>query len=152
MGQIYDIFFGEDGMLTRIVYTDKEIIQTLGGGKLSMADLLNRFDQSNAELSAAAQTTRDALSKNANLVVLADLPGGLSRLARLILNSGMVPFPIDPEAIAIPEDKSYFGLSVATEQAGVRVLVHLPTPQARDAYTFGMQVFQAIQDMQQQQF
>jgi len=152
MEKIYEVLFGEDGMLTRVVYTDTQAIQTLGGGKKSMEETLTRMEQSSPpQPGEEFEATRNMLSTNANLVVLADLPGSLARLARLVLNSDLVPFPIDPDAFDIPETTSYFGLSVATEEAGVRAKVYLPAVQAKNGYLFGMQVFQAFQNMQMQQ-
>lgn len=151
--KITSVFLGEEGMLTRIAYTDKQIAQTLGGGKEAMAELLKRLDLPEPPpLSPELQATRNALSKNANLVGLIDLPGTLSRMARLVLNSGLFGLPIAPEAISIPETASFLGLSFATEPQGARVKIYLPAVQAKNSYQLGLQVYQTYLDLQGQQF
>jgi hypothetical protein len=123
----------------------------MGGGKEAMQALLDRlFSSSATPQEPAFNSTRDALSKNANLILLVDLPGTIARLARLILGSGLIPIPLDPDVISVPETQSYFGLSVATQKRGVLVKAQLPAEQAKQSYLLGMQIYQAFMDLQQQ--
>ncbi|TWU11786.1 hypothetical protein CA54_05970 [Symmachiella macrocystis] len=153
LGRIMEVFFGEEGMFSRTVYTDTQVIQAMGGGKEAMAKILERMAQAEPPaLGPELQITRDALSKKANLIGMIDLPGTLSRVARLILDSGVFPLPIDPDAISVTDSTSFFGISLATESQGARAKVYLPAEQAKQTYLFGMQVYEAFLDMQQQQF
>ena len=153
MSRIMQVFFGEEGMFSRTVYTDTQVIQAMGGGKEAMAKLLERTTQADpSALNPELKITRDELSKKANLIGMIDLPGTLSRVARLFLSSGVFPLPIDPDIITIPGTTSYFGVSLATESQGIRAKVYLPAEQAKQSYLFGMEVYEAFLDMQQQQF
>ncbi len=151
VGDFYKLFFGEEGMLTRLAYTDQHVVQTMGGGLEAMQTVLKRLEQIPAPTQDAAfNTTRNALSKKANLIALVDLPGFLSRAARLLLGSGLVPVPLDVDSISVPEKPSYLGFSVATQAQGVRFKVYLPAEQAKGSYLLGMQVFQAFVALPQQ--
>lgn len=152
MGEIYKAIFGGDGMMSRLIYTDKQVIQTMGGGKDAMKTLLQRLNQSEPPTRGAAfQATRAALSKEADLLVMVDLPGVISRFVKLMLNSGALPdLPVNTDAFSAPEKESYFGLSVAGQERGVRVKVYLPAEQTKQSYLFGMQVFQAFMQFQGQ--
>ncbi|QDU42823.1 hypothetical protein Mal52_12910 [Symmachiella dynata] len=151
--RMMEVFFGEEGMFSRTVYTETQVIQAMGSSKEPMAKILERLAQTDPPaLSPELQVTREALSKKANLIGMIDLPSTFSRVARLFLNSGVFPLPFDPEAISLTETTSFFGISLATESQGARAKVYLPAEQAKQSYLFGMEVYEAFLSMQQQQF
>jgi len=149
----YEMMFGEEGMLTRLIYTDKQLVQTMGGGKRGMLAALKQLESPQLpELSPEIQATKSKLSPKTCLIGLVDLPGFLSRFGRLILQSGMIPFPLDPESISIPETTSYLGVSLATKSSGGRLKLHVPAEQAKRMYLLVNEVRAAFWEMQQQQF
>ena len=147
--------WGPDGMVQRFVYLKDQnlMAQTMGGGRAAMEELLKAIDASSAgPLDGAAAGTQKALAKNACALGLIDLPGLVSRGAKLAAQSGQIPLPIDAEAIdSLKLQPSYAGLSVATGENSVRIDTYVPAEQIQGMVKL-VQEFQAQMQNQQQQF
>ena len=131
MGRVNAAMFGPDGMTTRVVYLKDRVVQTLGGGKQAMNDVLASLDKKPADTAKSpAQQTRGKLGAKSNLLVLWDIPGTVAKIAAIVVESQTVPIPVDPDAIKELQSKpSYTGLSAATEPQGLRVKTVVPVEQ-----------------------
>ncbi len=131
MDRINSAMFGPDGMTTRVVYLKDRVIQTMGGGKQAMNDVLASVDKKMAESGKSpTQQTRTKLAPKSNLLVLWDIPGTVAKIMAMVVESQTVPLPIDPDAVKELQSKpSYFGLSAAGEPQGLRVKTVVPVEQ-----------------------
>ncbi len=125
--------FGTDGMVTRAVYLKDRVVQTLGGGKQSMTDVLAALDKKTAESSKSAiQQTRGKLGQKSNVVFLFDVTNTVAKILSIVVESQVLPpiFPIDADAVKDLQTKaSYLGVSAATEPQGLRVKTFVPVEQ-----------------------
>jgi hypothetical protein len=124
------------------------ILETSGGGKTAMAELLQAFSDKDSKFGAAAEpafrNTRAELGAKANLIAMLDIPRCLGGLFRLQTHKVRAA-PTDAEKakiaaaeqarmkdlteFAIKLDPSYCGLSLATEPDGVTVRLRIPREQ-----------------------
>jgi hypothetical protein len=125
------MLFGADGMVTRSVYLKDRVVQTMGGGKQAMTDALAAQDQKSSDSSKSTlQQTRGKLGTKANLVVLFDLTNTIAKIVDLIVQSQLVPIPLDADQVKGLQSKpSFFGISAATEPQGLRVKTLVPVEQ-----------------------
>jgi hypothetical protein len=125
--------FGPDGMVSRVVYLKDRVVQTIGGGKQSMTDVLAALDKKSTESSKSpVQQTRGKLGQKSNLVILLDLSNTIAKIFSIVVESQVLPpvFPIDPDAVKDLQSKaSYLGVSASTEAQAVRVKTHVPVEQ-----------------------
>jgi hypothetical protein len=131
MDRINSAMFGPDGMTTRVVYLKDRVIQTMGGGKQAMNDVLASLEKKASDGGKSPiQQTRARLAPKSNLVVLFDIPGTVARIMAMVVESQTVPIPVDPDAVKELQTKpSYFGLSAAAEPQGLRVKTVVPVEQ-----------------------
>ena len=133
MERVQAAMFGPDGMVTRVVYLKDRVVQTLGGGKQSMTDVLAALDKKTAESSKSAiQQTRGKLGQKSNVVFLFDVTNTIAKILSLVVESQALPpiFPIDADAVKELQAKSsYLGVSAATEPQGLRVKTYVPVEQ-----------------------
>lgn len=133
--------YGPDGMTTRIVYLPKMVVQTVGGGKAAMETALEGLTAGGDTPAARTQleTARAQLLKEANILVLMDLPQLAANVLRLVIESGEFPLPLEPEALdQLDLKRSYLGFSLATEPAGLRAKTSLPAGQVEGFVKLGM--------------
>jgi len=125
--------FGPDGMVTRVAYLKDRVVQTLGGGKQTMTDVLAALDKKTAESSKSAiQQTRGKLGQKSNVLFLFDVTNTVAKILSLVVESQALPpiFPIDADAVKELQAKSsYLGVSAATEPQGLRVKTYVPVEQ-----------------------
>ncbi len=131
MERLNTIMFGPDGMTTRVVYLKDRAVQTLGGGKQAMTDVLAATDKKPSETTnAPLSQTRGKLSPKANLVFLFDIANTISKVVSMIVESQMLPIPLDADAVKELQSKaSYLGISAGSEPQGLRVKTHIPVQQ-----------------------
>lgn len=139
--------YGPEGMITRTVYLKDKVVQANGGGKEALDTALAALDKTSDAVGSAApfQQARGRLADKANLVVLFDLPGTAVKIIELVIESGAVAVPINPDAVKSLDLKpSYLGLSLATEPQGLRVKTSIPTEQAQGIAKIVMMVVGTI--------
>ncbi|MCA9114848.1 MAG: hypothetical protein KDA79_07145 [Planctomycetaceae bacterium] len=136
-----EMLLGPEGSQTRLVYLDKLMVQTTGGGKPAMTEAL-KFAEGKATLDRQSapeidSTIRRALDES-NLIVLFDVPKLVTDLFKLVSQSGQLPLAVDPADIRkISSGKSWMGFSLATEQAGLRAKTWVPVEQIEGLYEIG---------------
>ena len=134
--KIVDVMYGPEGMTTRIVYLPDMVLQTMGGGKEAMTELLDALEDGGSGSSRSPRgihrTTRSQLLEKANVLVLVDLPGLVADAVSLVLKDGQIPIPIDAESLKdLKLKRSYLGFALATEPQGVRMLTRIPIGQVQ---------------------
>lgn len=123
--KMLETMYGPNGMVTRIVILKDAIVQSVGGGKEAMEGLLKAVDAPTAS-SDARKPVREQLAKQANVLLLIDLPGSVANF----VGSGSLPIPVNPEQIKNAVGKrSYFGTSIVAEPQAVRAKSYLPIEQ-----------------------
>lgn len=136
-----EMMFGPDGAQTRLVYLDKLMVQTQGGGKPAMTEAL-KYAEGNATLDRQSapeldSTVRRTLDES-NLIILFDVPKLVTDLFKLVSQSGQLPLAVDQADIRrIRSGKSWIGFSLATEQAGLRAKTWVPVEQIEGMYEIG---------------
>jgi hypothetical protein len=133
MERVQTGMFGPDGMITRAVYLKDRVVQTLGGGKQAMTDVLAALDKKSGDSSKSpVQQTRGKLGAKSNLLILFDVSNTVAKVLSIVVESQVLPpvFPIDADAVKELQSKaSYLGISAATEGQGLRVKTHVPVEQ-----------------------
>jgi len=131
MSRVNSVMFGPDGTTTRLIYLKDRVIQTLGGGKQAMNDVLSSLEKKVSDTAKSPiQQTRGKLAPKSNLLVLWDIPSTVTRIIAIVVESQTVPINIDPETLKDLQAKpSYFGLSATTEPQGLRVKSIIPAEQ-----------------------
>ncbi len=128
--QILNLAYGPQGMVTRVVVLKEMLVQTVGGGKPAMEELLKALDGSAVSTADPRAAARQQLSKEANLVFLIDLPGLAVDALGTASQFGQLPIPIDAAGLkGLGIEPSYLGCSVTTEKQGVRAKTHVPLEQ-----------------------
>jgi hypothetical protein len=129
--RIMTMLFGPDGMVTRNVYLKDRVVQTMGGGKQAMTDALASIEQKPGDSSKSPiQQSRAKLGSKSNLVILFDVSNTIAKAVDLVVQSQLVPIPLDPDQIKGLQSKpSFFGLSAGTEPQGLRVKTLVPVEQ-----------------------
>jgi|GEM_PF-932806 len=131
MERMMSAMFGPDGMTTRAVYLKDKVVQSMGGGKQSMTDLLAAVEQKPSDSSKSPFVqSRAKLGAKSNLVVLFDLTNTIAKVVDLVVQSQAVPIPLDAEQVKNLQQKpSFFGISAGTEPQGLRVKTVVPVEQ-----------------------
>lgn len=146
MDRFMKMIYGPEGMTTRTVYLKDRVLQTAGGGKESMSQALDALNKKSAAASkSAVDVTRGKLNAKANILVMFDIAGTLSKAIELVAESGALPIPINAEMVKNLEIKSsYLGFSMGTEPAALRVKTVVPVEQIQGIAKLGM-MFTALQ-------
>ena len=140
VSKISETIYGPEGMVTRTVYTASKVVQTIGGGRAAMEGILKRvgFGDGSVVSNKLVRNVRTALDKEANLVVLVDIPSFVIDTLLLLSIDESIPIPFDTDAIAgLDVKKSYLGFSLAAESEGVRAQTHIPTAQLLNLIKLG---------------
>ncbi len=131
--------YGPEGIVQRIVIQDGLLLQTMGGGSESMGKLLKAGSWSDSQLLDA----RSRLHKQANLLVLVDMPNMVQKFAKMVLESGAVPIPIQPEQLDnLVLNPSYAGFSMAVEKQRMTMQTSIPAETFQGFFQIGMFVQQ----------
>jgi hypothetical protein len=105
------------------VLKDNLILQTMGGGIDSMKRLLASTQWSDAKLLAA----RARQHEKANLLMLVDVPNSVLKFAKLILGTGVVPIPVQPQQLdGLVIAPSYAGFTMAAEKGQLTARTSIP--------------------------
>jgi hypothetical protein len=128
--RMMSVLFGPEGMETRTVYLKDRFVQTVGGGKKQMTEALAAIEKPAEGSKSPPQQARARLGAKNNLVILLDLPNLIAKAASMMLESGQLPLPIDPEDVKALQGKpSFVGLGATTEPQGLRVKTQVPLEQ-----------------------
>ncbi|MEO1997428.1 MAG: hypothetical protein ABGZ17_19395, partial [Planctomycetaceae bacterium] len=128
-------------MTSRTVYLDGKTVQTIGGGTTALEDTLKSLATGRTAANGPAQTTRSQLLKQANILMLLDLPGFAVDIMRLVVESGQVPIPLNQESLdGLKLKRSYSGFSLSTAKQGLRVKTTIPTAQIQGIVKIGQLV------------
>ena len=120
------IFYGADGIQTRIVSLADGLLMTQGGNKDSMEAALKAYDSSNNTLA----DIRKDLPEEAHLLVLLDLPGLVynGMLAATTIPDAPVPFSKETvEALEIT--RSYSTVTAVGGEDSMHVITRIPAAQ-----------------------
>ena len=118
--------YGPDGIVQRIALKDDLVLQTMGGGTESMKQLLTSTGWSDPKLLEA----RARQHAEANLLILVDVPNAVLKFAKLILGTGAVPVPVQPEqldGLVIPPSYAGFSLAMEKQRLSARTSIPLET-------------------------
>jgi hypothetical protein len=138
--QMQAMMFGPDGMKTYLVYQTDKVIQSLGGGKEAMEAVLKNLDST----SSAGSNHRKGLIPNPNALLLIDLPGLAVQGLRMASAIPGLPVQINAEQLDnLKFEKSYIGISAATEKNAIRVKSRLPVEQVQALVSLGF-FFQSL--------
>jgi hypothetical protein len=133
MERVNTVLYGPDGMVSRYVYLKDKVVQSLGGGKQPMTDVLAALERKPSDNDkSSAQKTRAKLGAKANLLVLFDITNTVGKILGMVVESQVLPpvIPIDADQVKDLQSKpSYFGMSAATEAQGLRVKTVIPVEQ-----------------------
>lgn len=141
--QMQQMLYGPEGHLTRHVYLDDVYLQSLGGGRRAVEDVLERMES--RESNGLAEY-RQGLMDESNLLVLVDVPGLAAS------NTGAFPGMVGGPAPATPQpppkagETSYVGLAAAADRHAIRAELHIPVEQIR-----GILPFLALMQMMREQ-
>jgi hypothetical protein len=128
------ILFGKDGMTQRLAVVDGLFVQGLGeqGVMASGIKAVRAGQKGEDAASRAVAAARKGLDRQANLLVLVDLPRLLGGGLQLAVQSKKLPLPIDPQAIDnMNLAPSYAGMTVKAEQDAARFQVFIPVAQVK---------------------
>lgn len=126
--QFIEALYGPNGIVSRTIYQSDKYIQTSGGGKERMEESLKAATNSDS-LSGDSALVRDrkALPEKTDLIFLTDIPNMLVTFVTKVLESGMVPLPIDPTPLTELEMKqSYAGWSMTSDDRGIHLRTNVP--------------------------
>ena len=142
--KINEKLYGADGMVQRMLIKDDVMLQTMGGGLDAMKQLVESPEwQDETLLNARARQ-----HEKANVIVLVDLPNSGYKFAKLIVGTGALPIPIQPEQIeGLELPASYSGFSLAMEENRLSTTTNISVESFQGFVLMAMYV----QQMRQQQ-
>lgn len=149
--KMMEILYGPDGMTTRMVYLPDLVVQTMGGGRVTMEEMLASLTAADGVRTTrpAHQVTRGLLQEKCNVLVLVDAAGLVAEGARMIVENGQLPIPIDVQTLQdLKLARSYLGWSLATEPGGLRAKTIVPVSQVQGFIKIGG-AFQQMQSKPQ---
>jgi hypothetical protein len=142
MKQTQKVLFGEDGMISRLVYQKDRLVQTMGGGKEAMQAAVTRLD---ASTPGASVSPRKGLIPQPNILVLVDVPGLAIQALKAAAELPGLPIPINAASLnSVKLEKSYMGFSAAMDKNAIRSKSRIPVQQFKDL----AQIVFLVQQMQ----
>ena len=127
--KIRDLLFGESGIQQLVMYQPTRSLQTIGGGKSDMEDLLKSLT-STATNDAARTAARKRHVEKANLVVLVDVARLMVNGIKLAASQGLIP--VDAATLdGLKMEPSFIGGAVACEPTAARAQLEIPVAQAQ---------------------
>ncbi len=144
-----EIFYGPEGMVTRTLYMQDRMVQTIGGDKADVEAALDAQTGKNAVgKEAAYQATRKKLLPQANFIGLLDLPGTLASGMELAIQAG-APIPLNENDVKeVRGETSFLGFSVGMEKSGLKAKTVVPVEQMQGVARFVRKIEAARQQQQ----
>ncbi len=129
--QVNRYMFGDEGMVSRIVYFDDSVLTSMGGGRDLMETAIAASESSEQRVSAWTDGALD----NSTLLILFDLPNFARQMLFLVdaATAGQVPIPDQAfEAIeGMSLEESYITASMAADGNSLRGRVTIPASQIK---------------------
>lgn len=128
--KLQTVLYGSNGMEQRVVVKDdNHVVQTFGGGKEAMEELIAAASATDSSTDSAAQAARARLMAKANLVGLIDLPNLALKIGRAALANEEIaenaPVKLKHlDGISVPA--SFIGFAAGTEAQGLRFRTEIP--------------------------
>lgn len=134
---------GPQGVQFRAVSVNDRCLLTLGGGKLAMADMIRKTENSEVGVSDAVNRTVTKLWPEANLVMLVDVPSFQQRIFAFYekFAPGFGAMMGVNGVAAVPSAPSYMGLAFRNEPQSLRARLFIP-PEQLEGMKSSMQIFQ----------
>ncbi len=129
--KMFEALYGPQGMMTRTLFLENGMAQTVGGGKADVKALLEaRTGKNTVGKDAAFQVTRKNLLPKANLIGMFDWPGTMAGMMDTMRKSADVPIPLDEDDLKkLKGQPSYIGFSLAVEKEGLKTKSYVPLGQ-----------------------
>ena len=138
--KIRDVLFGEGGMQSLVMYQPTRSLQTVGGGKSEMEDLVKSLG-STASNDAVRAAARKRVSEKANVVVLVDVARLMVSGIKLAAREKVIP--IDASVLdGLQLQPSFIGGAVACEATAAGAQLEIPVAQAQGIAKIVMLVMQ----------
>lgn len=142
--KINEKLYGTDGIVQRILFKENVVFQTMGGGLDSMKQLVAASEWDDEILLSA----RARQHEQANLVILADLPASILKMAKLIIGTGSLPIPIQTEQLdGLELPPSYAGFSLAMAENRLTTSTNISV----ESFQGFVRIAMFFQQMRQQQ-
>jgi hypothetical protein len=129
--RIQEYMFGEDGMVSRVIYSDEAVLTTVGGGPELMEAAIAAYESGDQDLSAWSEGALE----NSTVLVLFDLPGFARQMLGFVVEAGQGQVPVPPELLdAVDElelEQSYITISTASDENAVLARISIPAAQIR---------------------
>ena len=129
--KLQSVLYGDNGIEQRVVVKDENhVVQTFGGGKAAMEELIEAAGSADASSDSAVGKARSGLMEKANVVGLIDLPNLALKIGRAALANEDIaanaPVKLKHlEGITVPA--SFIGFAAGTEAQGVRFRTEIPS-------------------------
>lgn len=124
-----DVLFGEAGMQSLLMYQPTRSLQTVGGGKSEMEELVKTLG-STATNDAARTAARKRFAEKANVVVLVDVARLMVSGIKLAAREKVIP--IDASVLdGLQLQPSFIGGAVACEATAAGAQLEIPVTQAQ---------------------
>lgn len=138
-----DVLFGEAGMQSLLMYQPTRSLQTVGGGKSEMEELVKTLG-STATNDAARTTARKRCAEKANAVVLVDVARLMVSGIKLAAREKVIP--VDASVLdGLQLQPSFIGGAVACEATAAGAQLEIPVAQAQGIAKVVMLMIQRAQ-------
>ena len=118
-----ELMYGPDGFTQRLAVRDRELLQTVGGGKAAMESMVKGTKNKDTDL----LETLGRLGGDSNLLAVADIPNSLRDFGKLVLAVTPAPVAITKEQLDNLEiAPSWAGFSVTASENQVTAKTHIP--------------------------
>lgn len=126
------LFYGEDGMVSRMAYPAGASVQVIGNDPQGMNHSLSRWKSEDAQPGPGYQRIRSELPEKANVVILLDISRLAVSIMNLVVEQGQLPVPFNKDTLKTLEfEPSYIGITGATEPQGIRFRAVIPAAQIK---------------------
>ena len=144
--KIRDLLFGEAGMQQLVMYQPTRTVQTFGGGKAELENLLTSLGASSSN-DAARATARKRFAEKANVVVLVDVPQLIVNGLKLAAREKVIP--VEASVLdSLQLTPSFIGGAIACEPTAAGAQFEIPVAQAQGIAKIVMLVMQIRQQAQ----
>lgn len=138
-----DMLFGEEGMQSLVMYQPTRSLQTVGGAKSEMEDLVKSLG-STATNDAARTAARKRFVEKANMVVLVDVARLMVSGIKLAAREKVIP--IDASVLdGLQLQPSFIGGAVSCEATAAGAQLEIPVAQAQGIAKIVMLMIQRAQ-------
>lgn len=121
--------FGEDGMVTRVIYGEADVVTSMGGGRELMEAALEAKGDSGSEIGVWT----DGALENPSLLILFDLPSFTRQMLFFVDAAAVGGSPIPQEVLdklaAVEFEESYISSSMSAEGNSLLGRVRIPASQ-----------------------